>query len=74
MFMVCGVFYPISTLPDVLHTAVQFLPLTHAVALTRPLVSGQPLDEVLLHVAVLSVYAAVSFYFAAALVRKRLLV
>jgi lipooligosaccharide transport system permease protein len=57
-----------------LHNAVQFLPLTHAVALTRPLVSGQTLSDVPLHLSVLSIYAAVSFYFAVVLVRKRLLV
>ena len=74
MFMVCGVFYPVSTLPEVLHNAVQFLPLTHAVALTRPLVSGQALNDVLLHLSVLGLYATVSFYFAVVLVRKRLLV
>ncbi|MGD8939603.1 MAG: ABC transporter permease [Gammaproteobacteria bacterium] len=74
MFMVCGVFYPISTLPDILHTAVQFLPLTHAVALTRPLVSGQALSDVPLHLLVLLIYAVVAFYFAVVLVRRRLLV
>lgn len=74
MFMVCGVFYPISTLPEVLHNAVQFLPLTHAVALTRPLVSGQELSNVILHLSVLGLYATLSFYFAVVLVRKRLLV
>jgi lipooligosaccharide transport system permease protein len=74
MFMLCGVFYPVSTLPDVVHNAVQFLPLTHAVALTRPLVSGQALSDVLPHLSVLALYATVSFYFAVVMVRKRLLV
>ena len=57
-----------------LHTAVQFLPLTHAVALTRPLVSGQALSDVPLHLLVLLIYAVVAFYFAVVLVRRRLLV
>jgi lipooligosaccharide transport system permease protein len=74
MFMVCGVFYPISTLPQAFQVVVQVLPLTHAVALTRPLVSGQPVTEVTTHLAVLALYAVVSFYFAVVLVRKRLLV
>ena len=74
MFMVCGVFYPISTLPEAFQGVVQLLPLTHAVAMTRPLVSGQPLTDVLTHLAVLAIYAVVSFYFAVVLVRKRLLV
>jgi lipooligosaccharide transport system permease protein len=74
MFMLCGVFYPVTTLPETVHTAVQFLPLTHAVALTRPLVSGQALNDVLLHLSVLALYAMIGFYFAVVLVRKRLLV
>jgi len=74
MFMVCGVFYPVDTLPQAFQGVVQLLPLTHAVALTRPLVSGQPLMDVLIHLAVLATYAAVSFYFAVVLIRKRLLV
>ena len=74
MFMLCGVFYPISTLPEVLHNFVQFLPLTHAVAVTRPLIAGQPLHDLWVHLGVLCVYAMVSYYFAIVLVRKRLLV
>jgi lipooligosaccharide transport system permease protein len=74
MFIICGVFYPISTLPDAIQGVVQLLPLTHAVALTRPLVTGQALSQPLLHLAVLIAYAAVSYYIAVVLVRRRLLV
>lgn len=74
MFMLSGVFYPIESLPETMQGFVQILPLTHAVALTRPLVAGQDLTLPLLHLAVLAAYAAVAFYVAVALVRKRLLV
>ena len=74
MFIVCGVFYPIDTLPAAVQSTVQVLPLTHAVALARPLVTGMPLTQAWLHIAVLVAYAAISFYFAVVLVRKRLLV
>ncbi len=73
MLLVSGVFYPISTLPPVLQTVVQILPLAHAVALVRPLVAGQPLDAPLLHLAVMSAYALVSYYLAVVLVRRRML-
>jgi lipooligosaccharide transport system permease protein len=73
MFIMCGVFYPISTLPDAVQGFVQLLPLTHAVALTRPLVTDQALDQPLLHLVVLAAYAAVSYYIAVVLVRRRLL-
>jgi lipooligosaccharide transport system permease protein len=74
MLILSGVFYPIDTLPVAIQTVVQLFPLTHAVALTRPLVAGQPLDGVLLHLSVLAAYAAVGFYLAVALTRRRLLV
>ncbi len=74
MFMLSGVFYPISTFPETLQALVQVLPLTHAVALTRPLVTGQPLADPALHLAVLAGYAVLGYYLAVALVRKRLLV
>jgi lipooligosaccharide transport system permease protein len=74
MFMLSGVFFPIESLPEAMQGFVQILPLTHAVALTRPLVAGQDLTLPLLHLAVLTAYAAVAFYVAVALVRRRLLV
>jgi lipooligosaccharide transport system permease protein len=74
MFLVSGVFYPIDTLPDPVQGFVQLLPLTHAVALTRPLVSGQPLTDVVLHLGVLLAYAVLGYYIAVAMVRRRLMV
>ena len=74
MFIMCGVFYPTSTLPEAIQGFVQILPLTHAVALTRPLIVDQPLSDPLLHLGVLSLYAVVGYYLAVALVRRRLIV
>ncbi|ROR34596.1 ABC transporter permease [Inmirania thermothiophila] len=74
MFILCGVFYPVDTLPPAVQTAVQVLPLTHAVALVRPLVAGLAVDDVGLHLAVLLAYAAAGYYLAVVLVRRRLLV
>lgn len=74
MFIFCGVFYPVSTLPEAAQSFVQLLPLTHAVALTRPLITNQELTQPLLHVAVLAAYALVGYYFAVVMARKRLLV
>ena len=67
-------FYPVSSLPELAQHAVQALPLTHAVALIRPLVTGVPLGEVALHVAVLAAFAIIGFYVAVALVRRRFVV
>lgn len=73
MFILCGVFYPITSLPAPLQAVVQVLPLTHAVALLRPLVSAQPVTHVLTHIAVLAAYAVAGYTVAVLLVRRRLL-
>ena len=72
MYILCGVFYPIESLPAAVQGAVQVLPLTHAVMLTRSLVAGTELTQPLLHITVLLLYAAVSYSIAVVLVRKRL--
>lgn len=72
MFMLCGVFFPISTFPDALQTAVQVLPLTHAVELTRPIITGQPLQNPGLHISVLLLYAGIGYYLAVVFTRRRL--
>lgn len=74
MLMLCGVFYPIDSLPPALQSFVQVLPLTHAVALARPLVAGQEVTQAALHLAVLAAYTLAAFQIAVALVRRRLLV
>ncbi|GMQ89934.1 MAG: ABC transporter permease [Gammaproteobacteria bacterium] len=72
MFILSGVFYPISALPEALQAFVQLLPLTHAVALVRPLVADQPLSDVPVHLFVLLAYAAIGYYVAVVLTRRRL--
>jgi lipooligosaccharide transport system permease protein len=73
MVMLCGVFFPTSALPEFVQGMVVYLPLTHAVELVRPLSSGQPVSDVLLHLGVLGLYGAVGFYIAVVLLRRRLI-
>jgi lipooligosaccharide transport system permease protein len=73
MTLVSGVFFPFDQLPRAVQIVAQFLPLTHATTLTRGLVVGAPVDNVLLHVAVLAIYAAATVLIAIRLVRKRLM-
>jgi lipooligosaccharide transport system permease protein len=73
MVLVCGVFFPVSQLPGPLQAVTQFLPLTHAVELARPLMSGAVPTDILLHLVVLAAYAAAGFYAALVLTRRRLL-
>ena len=74
MFVLCGVFYPVDSLPEIAQSAVLALPLTHAVALVRPLATGAPVESPLVHLAVLAGFAAAGFYAAVALVRRRFIV
>lgn len=73
MMLLCGVFFPLDELPTAAQIAAQALPLTHAVALSRPLVNGTVPADWLLHISVLAAYAAGSAYLALALTRRRLL-
>lgn len=73
MMLLCGVFYPLEQLPVLAQTAAQVLPLSHAVALSRPLMNGVLPDYAWLHVLVLALYAGVSYGVARHLLRKRIL-
>jgi lipooligosaccharide transport system permease protein len=73
MMLVCGVFFPVSQLPEPLQAVTQLLPLTHAVELVRPLMSGAVPADIPLHLAVLGAYAVTGFYAALVLTRRRLL-
>jgi lipooligosaccharide transport system permease protein len=72
MFILSGVFYPVTSLPVALQAFVQVLPLTHAVELVRPLVAGLPPTGVALHLGVLAAYGAVGYAIAVVLTRRRL--
>jgi len=74
MFLLCGVFYPISSLPELLQGFVQVLPLTHAVLLVRPLFAGEIPTQIPLHVFVMLLYALVGYYLAVVMVRRRLII
>ena len=74
MFIFSGVFFPVTSLPETAQIFIQLLPLTHAVDLVRPIISGQVVTNPGLHIAVLLAYAVVSYYLAVILVRRRLVI
>ena len=73
MALLSGVFFPLDQLPASLQAAAQLLPLSHAVALARPLMLGHAPGDIALHVAVLAIYAGIAFWLAVSLTRRRLL-
>ncbi|MFP5418675.1 MAG: ABC transporter permease [Gammaproteobacteria bacterium] len=73
MVLLCGVFFPVSQLPEAVQGVSAWLPLTHAIDLVRPLVAGRIPDHSVLHVIVLLAYGSVGYTVALALTRRRLL-
>ena len=68
---VSGIFFPLEQLPEVVRTISQWLPLTNAIDLVRPLFMDQWPQHPLRHLLVLLVYAVAGFWIALALTRKR---
>ena len=73
MTLLCGVFYPITNMPPWLQAFAQALPLTHGIAVARPLLLGRWPTEPLLHLAVLLAYGFAGFWIALRILRRRLL-
>jgi lipooligosaccharide transport system permease protein len=73
MVLLSGVFFPQTQLPLAVQAVAAWLPLTHAVALVRPLVFGDVPHDIALHVGALLAMACVAFWIALQLARRRLL-
>jgi len=72
MLLLSGVFFPLDRMPEIIQTLSTLLPLTHAVAVVRPLVIGQPPPASLAHLAVLLAFGSVALGVAVHLIRRRL--
>ncbi|MEO6697600.1 MAG: ABC transporter permease [Gammaproteobacteria bacterium] len=73
MFLLSGTFFPLDTMPKAVQWGAQVLPLTHAVELVRPLMTGQALSNPFLHLAVLLAYGGAGLYLSCILLRRRLM-
>ena len=71
MMFLSGVFFPREQLPGVLRQVSDWLPLTNAVELVRPLFIDEWPAQPLRHVLVLAAYAVVAYGVALALTRRR---
>ena len=72
LLLVSGVFFPLSALPAPVVRIAQLLPLTHAIELIRPLLTGRVPHAVFSNVAVLVVYGLAGYGIATALAYRRL--
>ncbi|HLA34053.1 MAG TPA: ABC transporter permease [Rhodocyclaceae bacterium] len=73
MMMLCGVFFPTEQLPALVQTIAAELPLSHSIALARPLLLGKLPTDIFHHVFALIAIAALAFTIAINLARRRLL-
>ena len=73
MWFLSGVFFPFGQLPGWVQALAQWLPLTAAVDLVRPLILGRTPDKPLFDLAILVAYGVVGFWWAVVLTRRRLL-
>ncbi len=71
--LLSGVYFPVDKMPAVLRAIAEALPLKHAIDLARPLMQGRAPDAILVHLAVLAVYAMAAIYAAMVLTRRRFL-
>lgn len=71
MTFLSGIYFPTDQLPDWLERVAQWLPLTAAVELVRPLVIGQWPQQVWQPAVVLLAYAVAGYYLALVLTRRR---
>ena len=71
MMFLSGVFFPRTQLPAFAQAITDWLPLTAAVELVRPLFLNQWPAEAWRHLGILAVWAGVSFWVALAFTRQR---
>lgn len=72
MLLFSGVFFPIEGMPPMVQQAAGALPLTHAIDMVRPLMTGQPVEGVLVHILILLAYAVAALVLAGYLIERRL--
>jgi lipooligosaccharide transport system permease protein len=73
MMLLSGVFYPLANMPGWLQGLANVLPLTHAVAVGRPLLLGRWPEGWVFHVGVLAAYGVAGFIVALRMFRRRLM-
>jgi len=74
MFLLSGVFFPLSSFPPIVQTLSWIAPLTPVVHLTRALVNGEFHTDLLLALAIIIILSAVFFSISLVTMRRRLAV
>jgi len=72
LLLLSGVFFPIDRMPGAVQALAAATPLSHAVALVRPLVVGAEVAHAAAHLGVLAAYAAAGWVGAVQVARRRM--
>lgn len=72
MLLFSGVFFPLDGMPALVRQVAGLLPLTHAIELVRPLMTGQPVNGIAIHLGVILFYCVAGLTLAAHLIERRL--
>jgi len=73
MFLFSGIFFPLDKMPEIVKVIGQFLPLTHAVVLSRAIVNGPLTLSLIWNVVALVVPGFLFFIWALAQMKRRLI-
>ena len=73
MLLLSGVFFPLYRMPSSIQYLSQLLPLTHVVALVRPLTTGSAPEHTLWHLAYIVIVTGVALTLAIRLANRRML-
>jgi lipooligosaccharide transport system permease protein len=73
MLFFSGVFFPLDKFPAWMRTLAQFMPLTHAVNISRSIFSGRASQGLAFNFLVLIIMEAVAFYLGIKLMKRRLI-
>ena len=73
MWFLSGVFFPFEQLPPWVQAGAQWLPLTAAVDLVRPLILGRPPGQPIFDLCILVAYTVLGYWLAVVVTRRRLL-
>ncbi|MFA5531328.1 MAG: ABC transporter permease [Thiohalomonadaceae bacterium] len=75
VLLLSGVFFPLEGMPDAIRIGAEVFPLSHAIALVRPWMTGQDLAalDAMTHAAVIAAYTLLALALATRLLRRRIM-
>ena len=73
MFFFSGVFFPLDKVPDIVKLIAEFIPLTHAVLISRAIFAGNINLSIAYHFAFIIIPALIAFVIAMLTMKRRII-